>query len=247
MHYLKIAFRNMWKYKNQTLISVIGLAVGFICFALATLWIVYEMSYDNFHKNAKQMYVVYKPDSYLPTGYSRTTVYPLAAYLKETFPEIKDAIPLSPPYSVSMVKVEDVEVPALPISADTSFLRMFNVKIIEGSIDFLIPGNNKRAITQEKARQLFGDENPIGKTVHFGSTEFTIGAIVSGMAKHSNYAFDFIMPFGGYATDSNNMWRSGNANTIIELFPGTNIEAFEKKLYEHETGEARGNLSKLTI
>jgi len=28
-HYLKIAFRNMLKYKNQTLISVIGLAVGF--------------------------------------------------------------------------------------------------------------------------------------------------------------------------------------------------------------------------
>ena len=36
-HNLKIAFRNMRKYFNQTLISVIGLAVGFTCFALATL------------------------------------------------------------------------------------------------------------------------------------------------------------------------------------------------------------------
>jgi hypothetical protein len=61
LHYIKIAFRNMWKYKNQTLISIIGLAVGFTCFALATLWIRYEMTYDNFHKNAKQMYVVYLP------------------------------------------------------------------------------------------------------------------------------------------------------------------------------------------
>jgi hypothetical protein len=27
-HYLKVAFRNMWKYRNQTLVSVAGLAVG---------------------------------------------------------------------------------------------------------------------------------------------------------------------------------------------------------------------------
>ena len=46
-HYLKIALRNMWQYKTQTLISVMGLGVGFTCFALATLWIVYEMTYDN--------------------------------------------------------------------------------------------------------------------------------------------------------------------------------------------------------
>ena len=61
LHYLIIAFRNMRKYKNQTLISVIGLATGFTCFAFAMLWIRYEMSFDNFHKNAKQMYVIYRP------------------------------------------------------------------------------------------------------------------------------------------------------------------------------------------
>jgi hypothetical protein len=67
-HYLKIAFRNMRKYISQTLISVIGLAVGFTCFALATLWIRYEMTFDSFHKNAGQMYVVYRPDSWDPTA-----------------------------------------------------------------------------------------------------------------------------------------------------------------------------------
>jgi len=89
----------MWKYKNQTLISVIGLAVGFTCFALAMLWIRYEMTFDSFHKNAKQMYVVYRPDSFDPTGYSRGTVNALASYLKETFPEVNIAIPLIPTYS----------------------------------------------------------------------------------------------------------------------------------------------------
>lgn len=39
-HYFKIAFRNILKYKTQSIISILGLAVGFTCFALANLWII---------------------------------------------------------------------------------------------------------------------------------------------------------------------------------------------------------------
>lgn len=42
-HYLKVAFRNLAKYKVQSIVSILGLAVGFVCFALSTLWIRYEM------------------------------------------------------------------------------------------------------------------------------------------------------------------------------------------------------------
>jgi hypothetical protein len=71
-HYLTVAFRNMWKYKNQTLVSVAGLAVGFVCFDMATLWIRYEMTYDSFHKNADRMYCVYSPDIISPTELEET-------------------------------------------------------------------------------------------------------------------------------------------------------------------------------
>ena len=118
----------MLKYKNQTLISVIGLAVGFTCFALSMLWIRYEMTFDSFHKNAGQMYVVYGKNSFSPLGNSRYTHYPLAAYLKETFPEIANAIPLRPAFRGEKVTVEGVETTALTIAADSSFFRMFGVK-----------------------------------------------------------------------------------------------------------------------
>ena len=236
----------MWKYKNQTLISVIGLAVGFTCFALATLWIRYEMTYDSFHKNAKQMYVVYKPDSFSSSGYSRSTGHRLAAYLKETFPEIANAIQLVPSYSGGKVTVEDVESPALTISADSSFILMFDVKIPEGSRDFLIPGSNKLAITKEKALQLFGNEHPIGKIVN-GNRE--ICAVVSGMSKQSNYAFDFIEPFSLWAESLpiNDFVSNQGDNTIIELLSGTNIQAFEKKLYEHDVKGNNQNLNKMIM
>jgi len=248
LHYFKIAFRNLRKYKTQSIISIVGLAVGFTCFALATLWIRYEMTFDSFHKNAGQMYVVYKPDVFRPSGSSRQTVNPLADYLKETFPEIADAITLIPSYPGSKVIVEDVGFPALTISADSTLFRMFDIKILEGSRDFLTNDSKNRAITQEKARQLFGNENPLGKTVSNGYEELTICAVVSGIPKRSNFAFDFIGPFRAYAIRIPQNWNaSGGENTIIELVSGTNVEDFEKKLFEHNTGEGKGNISKLAI
>jgi hypothetical protein len=41
-HYLKVAFCNLWKYKNQTLVSVVGLAVGFVYFDRATLMLQFQ-------------------------------------------------------------------------------------------------------------------------------------------------------------------------------------------------------------
>ena len=48
-HYLKVAFRNMRKYKTQSLIGIFGLAFGLACFVPALYWLRYEMSYDSFY------------------------------------------------------------------------------------------------------------------------------------------------------------------------------------------------------
>jgi len=234
----------------QNIISIVGLAVGFTCFALATLWIRYEMTYDSFLKDAKQMYVVYRPNPFSPDqiGYGISSYYPLAAYLKETFPEIEEAAPLIPSFPGSKVIVGGVESPTQRIYADSTFLRMFDVKILEGNQDFLIPGSNKLAITKGKARLLFGNEDPIGKSVNDGYKDYIICAVVSGIPKQSNYAFDFIGSFSPYILDFKSSWHSSSGeNTIIKLVPGTNVEAFEKKLYELNTGEEKGNISKMTI
>ena len=57
-HYLKVAVRNLLKYKTQTIISILGLAVGFVCFALSAFWIEYESTYDHYRKDVEQLYMV---------------------------------------------------------------------------------------------------------------------------------------------------------------------------------------------
>lgn len=63
-HCLKIAIRNLVKYKVQSAVSILGLAVGFVCFSLSLYWIHYEMTYDHFRQDADRIYMVRTNDEY---------------------------------------------------------------------------------------------------------------------------------------------------------------------------------------
>ena len=91
-HYLKIAFRNLIKYKTQTIISIIGLSVGFTCFALSTFWIHYEMTYDAFLKGSERTYILYKESVLENSGFDTSSPYPLSTYLKRDFPENRSSV-----------------------------------------------------------------------------------------------------------------------------------------------------------
>jgi len=220
-HNLKISFRNLWKYKMQTIISIIGLAIGFTCFSLATLWMRYENTYDSFHKNAKNLYVATVPESFNDAGISIRFHRAIPPNLKETFPEVKAASIRG--YQNSAIPVGDGDddyVYADRAMIHSDFLTMFDIKILEGSLDFT--DDKKVAITKEKAQALFGNESPIGKELWSGAF---VAAVVSGYSNnHSNLPFDIL------GSTSNN-W---SGNCILELHQNVDVEAFKKKLYEHK-------------
>lgn len=89
IHYLKIAWRNLWKYKTQSAICIVGLAVGFVCFALSALWIHYETTYDSSYEGADRMYLVYKKDILSKSGYSIGLPYPVSTWLKRDMPDVE--------------------------------------------------------------------------------------------------------------------------------------------------------------
>ena len=57
-HYLELAWQQLTKYRLQSVVSIVSLAIGFACFALASMWIKYETTYDAFHKDAENLYVL---------------------------------------------------------------------------------------------------------------------------------------------------------------------------------------------
>ena len=71
-HYVKVSFRELLKYRTQSIVSIIGLAVGFTAFILGGYWLWWETHFDNFHPEADRLYCL-PPDCWqvlpLPPGH----------------------------------------------------------------------------------------------------------------------------------------------------------------------------------
>ena len=161
LHYLKIALRNLWKYRTQSIISILGLAVGFTCFAFAIRWIHYETTFDAFHRDADRIYLVTTNSHDLSGKHSSETPNALSSYLKKNYLEVEEAIsfihrPLSISHKGDVIKMESM-------AADTASMRMMDIRILEGTSQFLTQ-KNEIAITLEGAFRLFGTDKVIGKT-----------------------------------------------------------------------------------
>jgi hypothetical protein len=89
-HYFKIAFRNLWKYKAQSLTGIFSLAFGLACFVPALYRMCYETSYDGFYPGAEHIYRVYAIEK--QSGkMSEMVPEPLVWLLREQFPATEAA------------------------------------------------------------------------------------------------------------------------------------------------------------
>ncbi|MCD8261158.1 MAG: ABC transporter permease [Bacteroides sp.] len=199
-HSIKIAFRNLKKYRIQTLLSVIGLAVGFVCFVLSVIWVRYEMSYNTFHRDADRMFLLRHIDnsekitSWMPA--------PLLRELKEAFPEIEEICMATPS------RKEGLNI----LTVDSAFLSMFSVTLLAGSLDFLNPSGNQVAITRKLADQLFPEGDPLGQSLdevyRRGSV---VGAILSDWSTHTNFPADIVRVESAPAG-----WAYQSSNIVIK-------------------------------
>ena len=231
-HYFKIAFRNILKYKTQSIISILGLAVGFTCFALANL-IHYEMTYDAYHEGADRMYILCKESVFGVNGYSTSMPYPASTLLKNDFPEVEAACAYTRWGQETDVKADGRVVRTCEMQADSCFMNMFNISVLSGSMDFMY-SDEKIALTEDVAMRLFGSVDVLGKEVkNYNDDTRTVCAILANL-NHSNMTFG-CWGQGEYFRKWQNDWYNGSFEIIIKLRKGTDPIAFQRKLAANET------------
>ncbi len=222
IHYLKVAFRNLLKYKTQSIISIVGLAVGFTCFALSAHWLQYEMTYDNFHKDADRIYTIYYPQ---PNSGNRILFFDRA--LENDFPEVESSCSFTN-YKYKYQTEDGVSYPLPALMIDSCFMHVFNIHILAGTKDFL-NSDNQVAITTQVASILFNSpEAALGKTISKSGKEQTICALVEGFGKHTNLPFSVL---GSSSKLSQDSWNQ--PGLWIKLKKGADVNALVDKLYKY--------------
>src|SRR5215210_5017300 len=80
---LKQIFRSLWRYKNFSLINLLGLSIGIAAVVILLLLTHYENSFDSFHSGTSNVYrVVSKRERDNQMAYQATVPYSLAALLR---------------------------------------------------------------------------------------------------------------------------------------------------------------------
>lgn len=193
LHNLKIAWRNLLKYRLQSCISIFSLAVGMVCFSLSALWLHYEKSYDRHWPEAENIYVV-RPHYAGESVYTETeretndlTSYSMGLRLKAEFPEIDD---ICQAYNGAYLEMESDEIYGLEV--DSLFCDFFGIKVLEGRSKVHL-AEDEVAITPTLAQKLFPEGNAIGQTLrgkdYDGEHEYKIVAIVEDEKGRSHETF----------------------------------------------------------
>ncbi len=232
LHYLKITFRNLWKYKTQSSISIIGLAVGFVCITFSAIWIRYEMTYDTQHHNAENIHYVIAVNKENPDNYNAVTPTILGERLKQILPEI-EAAALVRFWCEERIYHNETNIEN-SFSVDAGFFDVFSVKFILGDKATAFSGDKVVVLSEETAHELFGSpEKAMGqllptKNGHTG--EAGADYLVTGVVKdfeHSNLPFKALVKFIPTNDDG---WYNNSYATYILLKEATNETTFYEKL-----------------
>ncbi len=231
-HYFTLAWRQLLKYKLQSAVSIVSLAIGFACFALASMWIKYETTYDAFHKDADRMYcLMSKAGAHYSFGWNVADEYSdsILKYCHEV--ELSTAFQQPNIELLQNEPLSDVQV----IHCDSNFLEMFNIRILEGTNQFLY-NDNQVAVTREVAEQMWPDESPIGKEMtlyQFSENTYTVAAVVDGWKEHSCFPFDVLHNYNHLkylrANGPNNPFSYVFAH-VFRLHPRADVEAINERL-----------------
>jgi putative ABC transport system permease protein len=192
-NYCTIIVRNLWKNKLYTLVNIVSLAVGIASIVWGFQTYRYSFSFDNFHKDQKNIFRVITRsagDDFLK-GYCPEY---LARMAKNDFPVVKEAVRWdSRGLNVKADKNDPFEAQAH--FTDPQFFEFFNFPLLRGTNQ--INDHSTVLITEKAAKKFFGDEDPIGKTLTFYSDEpFKMPLKVTGILKdppvNSSFQFELI-------------------------------------------------------
>ena len=199
-NYFKIAFRNLIRNKVFATINLLGLAVGMACFILITLWIRDELSYDKFHANKDNLYlltIIHPNDVMDPNA-----PYALAPRLADEFPEFREFSRIYEYGLLATCTFKYQPENGMPVMfyedrvnfVDSSFFSMFSFPFVFGSPDAAFQNPNSVVITDEIATKYFGHENPLGKVLNLNNRDDLIVSGVIHIPSNSHLQMDFLTP-----------------------------------------------------
>jgi len=244
-NYLKIAWRNILNNKVYSLLNIFGLAAGMAVALVIGLWVQYQYSYDKSLPNYGQLYQVRR--NFNSNGEILTfssTSLKLADALRNNIPEIEN-VAESDWMGSHGLKVDNRKFYLAGVQIGSDFLKMFQYPFIEGNAKTALQDPYSIVLTESTAKALFGNDNPLDKTVRVDDQhDLKVTGVLKDLPANSSFQFKFILPFSYFEKTQNyvKVSRTGgfgynNFQIFVKLKPGITYAQVEPKIRDIEKSE----------
>jgi putative ABC transport system permease protein len=194
-NYLKTTWRNITRHKGYSFINIAGLALGMACCITIASYLQFELSFDRFHKNGNSIFRLVERQFF--EGQDETNLGQSTPWMGETFvdyPEVSIAVNFVNMGTIwTKHKDEMVEIPRALI-ADPDVFEVFSFKLLRGDPQTALLEPNTVVITEDTARRIFKEEDPVGQILQGPDSKiYTITGVAENVPENSHIQFDMLV------------------------------------------------------
>lgn len=237
---LKIALRNLWKYKGYTAINVFGLSIGLASCILIFIFVRYETSYDKDFKNSDRIYRVVSEWKY-PDGnefYSQGVPLPLPSAMRNDFSQLEKIAAIQHTEGIIKVKAEggkaEIKKTEDVYYSEPAFFEIFNYQWLTGNPNQSLTAPYQVVLTEKKANEYFGDwHKALGKSITLNNQiDYKVTGVIKENTTNSSFPLDIIFSYKSYQNKNLDRWGSVSSNSecFILLKKGATISDLDKSL-----------------
>lgn len=197
--YIKIAFRNLLRYKSFSIINILGLSIGLSASLLIALWVFDELSYDKFHEKSKQIYRIERHINF--EGKIFDVPVTSATYATTIHKDVPQVIDFSRVYPIELSlknHLNDNQEERV-FFCDKGFFNLFTFPLEQGNPETALAEPFTVVITKKAALAYFGEEYPMDKMIEieWGDEQkrFRVTGILEEIPTQSHFQFDILASF----------------------------------------------------
>jgi putative ABC transport system permease protein len=232
-NYLLLAVKHLRKQRVFSVINILGLTVGITCCFMIFLFIMNEFSYDDFHKNGKNIYRVMRVGN--NNGERRNVPYLSPPYGPTLINDYPDAVQASVRLmrDNDLISYDNISFNEKNIYlADKNFFEFFDFRLTKGNSATVLKEPNSIVLSETTAKKYFGNDEPIGKILQFNKDQqLKVTGICKDVPVNSHLQFDMVIPLEllrPMQPDWFTQWPSNGLFTYIQLNPNVDAKQFEK-------------------
>jgi ABC-type antimicrobial peptide transport system permease subunit len=235
-NYILIALRHVRRHKLFALINILCLAIGLSFSLVIGVYILQQKEINAGLRNADRQYIIKSRWKEKTMGMEQTSIGPFAETLHKSYPGlVANYFRYNPVTNV--VSAGDKHFKENFAICDTTLVSMFGFPLLYGNPVNAFPTDNSAVITESLSKKLFGNDNPVGKTISIltigqGNQDYTVSAVLKDMRYNSinnlidKDGYSVFLPFagshyysmaGGAGQDD---WTQIFLASMIELKPG---------------------------